>query len=165
MDSGRDETVGKIVYDILEKEPENAILDPIAMQREAHKNYEKTLYSSIEIGKKAFNGDFYIAVLTIKVPLMRERVLRNKFVHRKTCPTPEYDQTAYRYHRSDDHVEFLWVVPSKATCELLRMNALQVTPEERDLRDFVIEFYDGTLLKQCKKLNNEEDGSNILIIS
>ena len=156
---GRDETIGKIALDLMQKEPETR--DPVEIQREAHKDYEKTVYESIENGKKAFPGDFYLAVLTTKERLL-ERVIRNRFVLRLSCPTPEYDQAAYKYNKANDMIEFLWVIPSKEGCEILKEHALEVVPEERQLRDFAIAFFDGTLLKRCKKLNNEKVDSNIL---
>lgn len=158
--NGRDETIGKIVYDLMKKEP--ATKDPIEIQREAHKDYEETVYDTLEKGKKAFPGDFYLAVLTTKERILK-RVIRNRFVLRLSCPTPEYDQTAYRYNKADDMVEFLWVIPSKEACWYLKEFALDVVPEERALRDFSIAFLDGSLLKLSKKLNNEKDDSNILV--
>jgi hypothetical protein len=162
MDNGRNETVGKIIYDILDNEPENAKLDPIEAEREAHKDYAQQLHDAVVDGKKAFPGDFFLEVITIKVPLLK-RAISNKIIIRRTAPTPTYDSTAYHYHKSDDHLEFLWVVPSKDACEYLYLNAIKVAPEERELRDFVIDYFDGTLLRRCKKLNNEEIDSNRLV--
>ena len=79
----------------------------------------------------------------------------------QSCPTPDYDQTIYSY--KDNILTFMWVVPDKGTCYLLRDNALSVAKEERALRDFVISFFDGTLLKLSKKLNKEAIDSNIII--
>lgn len=157
---GRDETIGKIVHDLMQKEPET--LDPIEIQREAHKGYEQTVYESIENGKKAFPGDFYLAVLTTKERLLK-RVIRNRFVLRLSCPTPEYDQTVYKYGKSDDIVDFLWVIPSKEACSMLVEHSLEVVPEERQLRDFAIAFLDGSLLKIAKKMNHERADSNIIV--
>ena len=85
-------------------------------------------------------------------------VIRNYFFHRSTCPTPEWDQVVYYYKRADDALNFLWVIPSKDTCELLRENALMVAPDERDLLNFVLNFYDGTLERIAQKLNGELNG-------
>jgi len=55
---------------------------------------------------------FYVCVITKKERLM-DNVLRNYFLARSTCPTPQYDQTVYKYHRDSGAIQFLWVLPSK----------------------------------------------------
>ncbi len=147
------DTVGKISSELLKKEPETR--DPIELEREMHKDYIAHIHDAIFRGKQDFTGDFYIVVITKKEPLM-ENVIRNYFTVRKSCPTPDYDQTVYRLKRVDDLVEFLWVIPSKDTCILLKENALQVAPEEKDLLRYVMDFADGTLFKLAKKLNGEK---------
>jgi hypothetical protein len=153
------ETVGKLSSELLQKEPDS--LDPIEIQRELHKDYEDNISFCVNRHKREIIGDFYVVVITKKERLM-ENVLRNYFTARASCPTPDYDQTVYRYNKSDDFLEFMWTIPDKGTCHLLRDNAINVAPEERDLRDFVIEFLDGSLLKLSKKLNREVADSNIL---
>lgn len=153
MKKNNKKTVGQEAYSRLIKTPEKA--DPIELQRAMHEDYEKNINECIDRSLKDYYGDFYVVVTTKKERIM-QNVLRNYFFGRKSCPTPEYDQTVYKYTRSGGDLEFLWVVPSKDTCELLRDNALNVAPEERVLRDFVLEFYDGTLLKKSKGLNGEE---------
>lgn len=156
------ETVGKIVHDIISSETGNEKLDPIALQREAHKDYAQQLYNAVEDGKKEFPGDFFLEVITIDYKAVA-RTINNKIVIRKTAPTPTHDSTAYHYHRLSDHLEFLWVVPSRIACDYFQSYALEIQPEEHGLRNFVLEFLDGTLLSRCKKLNNEEPDSNKLI--
>jgi len=152
-------TVGKESYDRLLKTPDT--LDPIELQRAMHEDYEKNINECVDRSLKDFDGDFYIIVETEKERLM-ENVLRNYFFGRQSCPTPSYDQTVYKYDRSAGVVSFLWVVPSKDTCEMMRDNALNIAPEERVLRDFVIDFYEGRLMKLAKKLNGEKLDSPFL---
>lgn len=153
------DTVGKIASDLMQKEAPTR--DPIELQREMHKDYVTHIHDAIFRGKQDFSGDFYIVVVTKKERLM-ENVIRNYFFPRRSCPTPEWDQTVYRYKRADDLIEFLWVVPSKDTCQLFKQNALQITPEEKELLGFVMDFTDGTLFKLAKKLNREKLQSPIL---
>ena len=153
------DTVGKISTELLQKEPETR--DPIELEREMHKDYVNHVYDAVDRGKKDFTGDFFVVVITKKERLM-ENVIRNYFLARSSCPTPEWDQTVYRYKRADDIIEFLWVVPSKDTCQLFKNNALQISPEEKDLLRFVMDFTDGTLLKLSKKLNKEMISSPLL---
>ncbi len=147
------DTVGKISAELIQKEAPTR--DPIELQREMHKDYIAHIHDAIFRGKQDFSGDFFVVVLTKKERLM-QNVIRNYFLARSSCPTPEWDQTVYRYKRADDLLEFLWVIPSKDTCQLFKENALQITPEEKELLRFVMDFTDGTLLKLAKRLNKEK---------
>lgn len=154
------ETVGKIALDLQQQKPDT--LDPIEIEREAHKDYANNIYLCLEDGKKVHcQSDFYIVVETKKERLL-DNVIRNYFFHRKSCPTPNYDQTTYKYNWKLDQIFFLWVVPSKDTCEIFKNNALKIVPEEKELLGFVLDFEDGTLLKLAKRLNNEKVDSILL---
>ena len=151
------ETVGKISSDLIQKEPETR--SPIEQMQENLTDYDRNIHQAIDTGKKAFFNDFYIVVITKKEPLM-PNVIRNYFLTRLTCPTPDYDQTVYRYYRKDDLFAFLWVIPSTDACIYLKNNALHVKESERDLLNFVLEFADGSLFKLSKKLNEEKEESS-----
>lgn len=152
------DTVGKISTELLKK-PD--ITNPIDQTYENLSDYDKNIFACIEDAKKQYPKDFYVVVLTKKERLM-QNVIRNYFMARLTCPTPDYDQVVYRYNFLDESIDFLWVVPSKDTCELLRAHFLEVPPQEKELLNFILSFYDGSLLKQCKKLNGEQEDSPIL---
>lgn len=152
MEPKRIHTVGKIATDLAAQDTHAQ--SPIELERAMHKDYEENIQQCIERGKKEHPGDFYIVVITKKERLL-QNVLRHYYLHRSTCPTPEYDQTVYKYFREHDAHQFLWVVPDKITCEMMRDNALQVPDPERDLLRFVLDFYDDTLMKLSKKLNGE----------
>lgn len=146
------DTVGKVALDLLTKDPVEK--SPIELEREMHTDYDKNIYECVDRGKKMFDGDFFVVIETKKERLL-PNVLRNYFFPRHTCPTPNYDQTVYHYHHADQLVEFLWVIPSRDTCVLLKENALTIANEERQLLKFVLDFSDGTLFKLAKKLNGE----------
>jgi hypothetical protein len=101
-----------------------------------------------------YYGDFYLVVETKKEPKM-QNVLRNYFFHRSSCPTPTYDNTVYKYHKADDRIEFLWVLPSKQVCKMIKDYAVELSADQRELVKFVLDDADGTLLKRCKQLNGE----------
>ncbi len=153
MEPKRVQTVGKIATDLAAQD--TYAQSAIELEREIHKEYEDNIHNCIERGKKEHPGDFYVVVLTKKERLL-PNVLRHYYLHRSTCPTPDYDQTVYRYYRLHDTHEFIWVIPDKYTCETLRDHALEVPALERDLLRFVLDFYDDTLMKLSKKLNGEE---------
>lgn len=146
------DTIGKISTDLLLKTPDSR--DPIELQREMQKDYEKNIFECIDTHKKSFPGDFYIEVVTKKERLM-SNVLRNYFFGTLACPTPTYDQTLYKYHRSEEWLEFLWVLPAKDICEMLTFNALEVPESERELLNFVLSLNDGSLLQKARTLNGE----------
>ena len=155
-------TVGAVAREFLLKAAqEKHQKSPIELEREMHSDYEWNLHQCVESSKKTYDGDFFAIVITKKEPLM-QNVLRNYFFARSSCPTPDYDQAVYHYHRASDHLEFLWVIPSRDTSHLLRENALLVAPEERELLRFVLDFSDGSLALLSKKLNGEKIDSSLL---
>lgn len=118
------------------------------------REYEHNVELAVEAGKKKHDGDFFVVVLTKKERLMRN-VLRFYYFSRQTCPSPEWDQTVYHYHIGSDHIEYLWTVPSKDTCQYLKDFALELPPDEHELLRYVFDFDDGTLLNKAKQLNGE----------
>jgi len=153
MEAENRKTVGEYYLDALNSNEE---YEAEELRREMQKGYEKQILECVDRGKKEFDGDFFVQVETKKERLT-PNVIRNYFIPRKTCPQPFYDQTIYMYHKSEDALEFLWVVPSKDTCVVYRDNALNIAPEEKDLLNFILDFYDGTLHKECIKLNEDQD--------
>lgn len=146
------ETLGKIATDLQQQEAPTR--DPIELEREMHKDYEKNISECIDAHLSTYVGDFYVEVITKKERLL-QNVLRNYFFATQACPTPTWDQTVYKYHRATGHVEFLWVIPAKDICEMFTLNAMEIDKSERELLKFVLDFNDGTLLNLAKKLNGE----------
>ena len=150
------ETVGKVATDLLKKKH-----DPVSVIEQSaaqHKDYVTTIKECIQNGKQATVGDFFVVVDTKKEPIL-ENVIKNTIFWRHSCPTPNYDQTVYMYIRKDDDLKFLWTVPCRDACFLLRENRTRVVKEEYGLLDFVLKFDNGTLYALAKKLNNEKDDS------
>lgn len=148
------ETIGKIATDLLPHQLDDTHSAEDQM-RECLTDWDNNIDSAIESGLKAYmTGDFYVVVSTKKERLL-SNVIRNYFFARYTCPSPEYDQTVYHYHRNSDTVEFLWVIPSKDTVEYFASHPLEIHGDERELLDYVLSFRDGTLLKKALKLNKE----------
>jgi hypothetical protein len=145
-------TVGALSSELLRKE--NPTVDPTEQMRESLTGYDQNIYDCVDRGKKDFSGDFFIVIITKKEPLM-PNVLRNYFMPRHSCPTPDYDQTVYKFDRVKDEVEFIWVIPAKHTCLFLIANRLEVPLEQHQLLKFVLEFADGSLMKYSQKLNKE----------
>jgi hypothetical protein len=130
-------------------------------QAQMQSEYMKYLLEQVDIGYEKYKNTFYIEVQTKNEKLLTN-VFRNYFIDRKTCPTPNYDQSVYRYNMEKGQVEYLWTVPSRDACFHLLENRDKVVQEERGLLEFVLLYARGDLLKLCKKLNNELEHSTIL---
>lgn len=150
------ETVGKLSSDLIIKTPDT--LSPIEQMRENLTDYEKNVWECVEGCKKKYSDDFFIVVITKNEKLM-PNVFRNIFFGRLSAPTPDYDQTLYRYSRADSSLTFMWVIPSRDACIYLKNNANYVIESERHLLKFVLDFADGSLFKLAKKLNGEKEDS------
>lgn len=145
-------TVGKESYDLLLKEPETR--DPIELEKYMQQEYFEYLIECIESNRSHYPGPFFIVVLTKNERLM-PNVFRNYFFARSSCPTPDYDQTVFRYDQKEDMLEYIWTLPSRDACIHLKEHALEVTQDERVLLKFILDFADGTLYKVAKHYNNE----------
>lgn len=152
-------TVGELSLQAAQK-PEDT-RDPIELQRSMQENYIDELLSCVEANKNKLHGNFFIVVIAKRERLMRN-VLRNYFFARLSCPTPDYDQTVFMYNAKDESIEYLWCIPDRETSLTLKQNALAVIPSERQLLKHVLDFSDGTLFRQAKKLNKETEDSIFL---
>lgn len=145
-------TVGAIAAELLQK-PDGPT-NPQEYQRAQEKDYLAKLLVTAQEGLKLYNSDFYIVVITKKERLM-ENVIRNYFFSRKTCPTPDYDQTVYKFNHGKDDIEFLWTIPAKDICFDLLENKHRITREEQDLLECVMRYAEGTLMKLAQSENKE----------
>jgi hypothetical protein len=155
------EKVGKIAVDLLAKADDKHTVGE--QMREQLSEYDQDLYVCFEINKKKYDSRFYIVVLTRSVPNL-PNILRHQFFARRTCPTPGYDQCVYQCHKDWPEPKFVWVIPSKEYSEHMHNNRDMVPLEEYELLRFVLDYYDGTLLKLCKLLNNEKEDTGQLIL-
>lgn len=160
MNEEKRDTVGVLSSQLWQKQSE---ADHTAddQMREQLTDYEKNVFDCLQDGLKKYPGDFYVVVLTKKERLM-ENVIRNYFFNRISCPTPEYDQTVYKYIRSDSNLNFMWVIPAKDVCEYMRDFPLEVPKSERELLNFVFDFYSDSLLQLAKRENGEQIDSPLL---
>lgn len=147
------ETAGKIATDLMYKSdiPDHSVHEQM---QEMLEGYEKNVIECIERGKKLFPQDFFIVAETKREKALKN-IIRQYFIPRLSCPTPCYDNTVYKYHAKDEHLEFLWVLPDKEAHKYLRENALTVPSEYKELLKYVLDDADGTLLVKCMKLNEE----------
>ena len=148
-------TVGKISQELLQKN--EGPINIIDQGREMRKDYVTNLQQSIERYKDRWhNQDFYIVVIQ-KTERLMTNVLRNFFFGRLSCPTPDYDQTLFKFNSKTQELEFIWAIPSKDACIYLLNNKNYVQESEHELLQFVLDFKDGKLFALAKKLNKEVD--------
>jgi len=120
--------------------------------------YNKNLEICIQDGIKQRHGDFFVVVLR-KRERIADRIVRSIFLHRLTCPTPNYDQIVYHYSRADNKLEELWVIPDKESCITLKSNVIEAAKHEKELLKYVLDFSDGTLGELMRKYNGEKEYS------
>ena len=152
MNQEKKKTVGAESLRLMQQKQENS--DPIAQSRAMLEDYEKNFNQALERGNSQYHGTFYIVVITKKERLM-ENVIRNYFLIRESCPTPEYDQIVYKCDKNKKMIDLLWTLPNMQACEIYRDRALEVASDEKELLLNILSFYDGSLLKKCKELNGE----------
>ena len=100
--------------------------------------------------------DFYIVLITTN-----DRVLRKPKIivlARKSCPTPVYKQSVWKYRHASDTLEFLWSIPDAILYYHILQNRLKYIndPECADLAKFVILMVTGELLDWVKEENGEK---------
>ena len=149
------ETAGQIYQKLKNKYHEsNEKIHVFELQEAMQADYIPKLVAQVDKDKLLTDGDLYIEVCTKRNPIMPE-MIGNWFKSRITCPTPWYDQSVFRYDRKADKIVYLWTIPDVQICYELVQNQLLLSPDERALLKFVLDFKDGTLLQMAKKLNNE----------
>lgn len=147
-------TKPQIIADLSELKPDTNSVHELQQEMQ-EKRYWDDLNSSITATMKVTTKDFYIVGILRKHKLLTDNHIEHKFVTRSTCPTPDYDQTVWKYHSTHGNLEYLWTIPDREACHIYLENMIQVVPEERQLLGYIIDFADGVLMELCKKLNGE----------
>lgn len=105
------------------------------------------------------NKDFYV-VMALKI----ERLLLEPqlvYIARRSCPTPVYMQSVWKYISATDELEFLWSIPHQILYHHILREPMKYLndKETADLAKFVILMESGQLLDWVKKENgNKRDG-------
>lgn len=100
--------------------------------------------------------DFYVVLVTTT-----DRVLRQPKIitlARKSCPTPVYKQSVWKYKTFTGALEFLWSIPDMILYYHILHNKDKYfgDKETADLVKFVILMENGELLDWVKKENGEK---------
>jgi hypothetical protein len=100
--------------------------------------------------------DFYIVLIIMVDPVLKQpRIIP---LARKSCPTPVYKQSVWKYRTSSDDLEFLWAIPDAILYYHIINNQAKylADKETADLAKLVILMENGELLKWVKKENGEK---------
>lgn len=100
--------------------------------------------------------DFYVVLVT-----MVDRVLRQPrtiTLARKSCPTPVYKQSVWKYKSFTSELEFLWSIPDSILYYHILHNRIKYLDDKEtaELAKFVILMENGELLSWVKKENGEK---------
>lgn len=102
------------------------------------------------------NKDFYIVLITTIDPVLKQpRIIP---LARKSCPTPVYKQSVWKYRSASDNLEFLWSIPDAILYYHIMNNRAKylADKETADLAKFVILMENGDLLEWVKRENGEK---------
>ena len=156
-------TVGAAASKLQEKASEYTAEDLQKAIQESNDegSFENQVRECVERGCVQFDHDFYVVVLFKKEKIMHN-VIRQYFIPRLSCPTPEWDQTVYYFNRSIGEIHLLWSIPDKNICEYMLSPMYIPEVSEFELYKYVQAFNDGSLLKESKKRNKEQKNSNII---
>jgi len=140
-------TVGEeAVKRMLNPDSSQGIVDT---QREMDKEYFNEIEKCVE-AHKSWDTPYYIVVHCKKEKLL-ENVIRRYFIGRQTLPTPQWDQTVWRYTPMTGDMQFLWVLPDENTAKWFAGNPQEVQQEHAELLWFVTEFLNKRLYSRFYK--------------
>jgi len=156
---------GKIVleHDALALDFEDDIIEyrrqmePDIMAR-VHETAKKARTEDGYIGK-----DFYVVLITTVDRVLRQpRII---LLARKSCPTPVYKQSVWKYKMVSDTLEFIWSIPDAILYYHILRNQQQFLndKETADIAKFVILMENEELLDWVKKENGEKRDAVIKI--
>ena len=126
------------------------------LQEEFNKDYMHELIKSALIGKKRYpNRDRLFLVVLMKRERLINKVLRNYFAARVTCPTPAYDQMVYKFNTRTEEISFLWVIPDKNACARIYSQKYAYNKPYSKLMPYVVDFMEGKLHRKEQEFNKD----------
>lgn len=158
-------TYGQVVQDHKQKNIQTED-DIIEYRQEIEKELVKNINETAQKAKTDtlyLNKDFYIVML-MRVEKIGQAA-RSFVFARRSCPTPVYKQSVWKYHRSSDSLEFLWSIPDQVLYWHIYHNQTKyfADKETAQLAKFVSLMETGELLEWVKKENGEKKDAVIRI--
>lgn len=136
-------TIGTEAVQLAQKGDER--IEARDIQQEADKEYFEEIYKAAQ-AKPACNWrqPFYIVVQITK-PGYLVNVIRRRFFARQTLPTPQPDQTVWRYDPRTTDLEYLWTLPDLDAINEISMNRQWLRDEDKMLGEIVVDYLNKSL--------------------
>lgn len=147
-------TIGELAYDM-----HNRPQDACTFFEQANADMtglDKVIKECYDLGKKGLpHKDFFIEIQLKWERILQDRVFRIYPFVRRSCPTPQYDQTVFHYHHKDDMLEYLWTLPDQESYNFYATSTEYVTPDRYPLLKHVLSDASGELLNRVNTINKK----------
>lgn len=147
-------SIGELSYELIKKDTNSLPVRDLTDEMNKKNDKMQLIWDAVNAGKDLYEGDFYVVYLR-KKELLTPNVVRNYFFPRKSCPTPTYHQSVFKYYRKDNKLELLWTLPSQDAVQYYLHNRLTIPPSQMQVLKYVLEFWDGTLDRFTQEENKE----------
>ena len=128
----------------------------IETQREIDKEYFSEIEKCVK-EHKDWDEPYYI-VVELKKERLLENVIRRYFIGRQSLPTPQWDQTVWRYNPKTGDLQFVWVLPDENTAKWMASNPTILSEEHEELVQFIMLFLDKKLYRiYYNQFHKDED--------
>jgi hypothetical protein len=144
-DKIKHKTVGELTNELLANpDTKQGVVDT---RKEMEKTYLPEVQKCIN-NHKDWKDPYYIIVINKRERLL-VNAMRQYFLARLTLPTPDYDQTVFKYFPASGDLKFLWTVPDMNTIGYLIENEATLPSEQAQLIKFCKLFMANKLDKEC----------------
>ncbi len=151
------ETIGQLVTELVSKpiDYSDAVVHEVADERLL--KFVPLMEAAVQKAKAELrmDRDFYIEVHFTSPQVFRGMVDQFPMHARLTLPAPTFNQAVYLYHRESDELELMWSIPHITACVEIDKNYLDLTREQKQLANYVMEFKHGTLYHNAKRVNQD----------
>lgn len=109
----------------------------------------------INMNPQAVSYDMPMIVVPVVV---NGKTLYATCIFRQSLPTPDYEESVFKYHHKTGEHEFLWTIPVKGMHEEYVRNYAEYMkdPDKRRQAKTCMEFHTGVLEEWIKKQNKED---------